>query len=101
MKNKLNFSYKIVKPRPNNIGMEKINCLRSVFEFKFADILDEASLDINIDQSSINRHIKANRSWSFKGAEIKTKNSIFQIQKANEWLFYQMAHSFDYEQIKQ
>ena len=77
MKNKLNLSYKIVKPRPNNIEIEKLNCIRAVFAFKFADILDETTLVINIDQSSINRHIKANRNWGFKGVEIETKNLIF------------------------
>ena len=63
MKNKLNLSYKKVKPRPNNIDMNKLKLIRALFAFKFAKLLNEDTLIINIDQSSINRHIKSNRSW--------------------------------------
>ena len=77
MKNKLNLSYKKVKPRPNNIDMNKLKWIRALFAFKFAKLLNEDTLIINIYQSSINRHIKSNRSWGLKGAEIESKNIIF------------------------
>ena len=42
-----------------------------LFAFKFSKLLNEETLIINIDQSSINRHIKPNNSWWLKGAEIE------------------------------
>ena len=62
-----------IKPIPNNIEMVKINCIRAVFAFKFAKAIDQNTLTINIDQSSINRQLKTNRSWGYKGIEIESK----------------------------
>ena len=77
MKNHMRLTYKKVKPRPNNIDFAKLNCVRTLFSFKISKLLNEDTLIINIDQSSINRHMKTERSWGFKGVELEAKSLNF------------------------
>ena len=77
MKNDLNLTYKRIKPRPNNIDFNKVKACRQLFAIKFSQLLSSSSLVINIDETSINRHIKNNFSWSLKGKEYEAKNSPF------------------------
>ena len=77
MKTKLNLSYKRVQPRPNSICLNRIKAIRQLFIVNF---LQEVSIDyliINIDETSINRHIKTNYSWSVKGISKEVLNSPF------------------------
>ena len=55
-----------VKHRQNNIDLIKINSIKLLFAFKFAKAIEETTQSININQSSINQHMKVNRSWGFK-----------------------------------
>ena len=77
MKTNMNLTYKRVKPRPNNVDLVKLDLTRKLFAVKIVKYLSETTLIINMDQSSINRNIKFNRSWGLKGVEIELKNSIF------------------------
>ena len=61
MKIRMNLSYKRIKPKPNNIDLVKLDLIRLQFAVKLAKSLNEETLTINLDQSSINRNIK-NRS---------------------------------------
>ena len=77
MKNDLNLTYKRVKPRPNNVDFGKIKACRQLFAIEFSKLVEKSSLVINIDETSINRHIKSNYSWSKKGRTNEAKNSSF------------------------
>ena len=77
MKKKLNLSYKKIKPRPNSINFDKVIACRQLFSIKFSQLISSSSLVINIDETSINRHITTNYSWSFKGKKYEAKNSPF------------------------
>ena len=77
MKNKLNLTYKRIKPRPNSINFDKVKACRQLFAIKFSQLLSKNSLVINIDETSINRHIKINYSWSLKGKQYEARNSPF------------------------
>ena len=77
MKNQMRLSYKKIKPRPNNVDLTKLYFIRSLFAVKLAQSLTEETLLINLDQSSINRNIRINRSWGLTGVEIECKNSSF------------------------
>ena len=48
-----------------------------MFAVTIAKALSETTLLINMDQSSINRNMRSNRSWGFKGVEIESKNTNF------------------------
>ena len=85
MKRWMNLSYKKIKPRPNNIDLMKLDFIRSLFAVKLANSIDEQTLIINLDQSSINRNIKTNRSWGLRGAEIEWKNSNF-VRSTSMWM---------------
>ena len=67
MKIELNLTYKRAKPIPNNVDFNKINASRQLLVSKFSKLVKISSLVINIDETSINRHIKSNYSWSKKG----------------------------------
>ena len=71
MKIELNLTYKRVKPRPNNVDFNKINASRKLFVIKFSKLIKIYSLVINIDEVSINRHIKSNYSWSKREKQMK------------------------------
>ena len=77
MKNKLNLTYKRIKPRPNSINFDKVKACRQLFAIKFSQLLSKNSLVINIDDTSINRHIKINYFWSLKGKQYEARNSPF------------------------
>ena len=77
MKSSMRLTYKKVKPRPNNINLCKLEMIRVLFSIKITKLLNDSTLVINMDQSSINRHMKSNRSWGLRGAEIECKNSNF------------------------
>ena len=77
MKTQVNLSFKDVKPRPSNIDMNRIKLIRKLFALKFAKIITNEMLVINIDESSINRGITANYSWGLKGVPVESKNSLF------------------------
>ena len=77
MKTQANLSFKRVKPRPSNIDMNRIKLIRKLFALKFAKIITNEMLVINIDESSINRWITANYSWILKGVPVESKNSLF------------------------
>ena len=73
MKNELNLTYKRVKPRPNNVDFNKVNASRQLFAIKFSKLVKISSLVININETSINRHIKSNYFWSKKGKANEAK----------------------------
>ena len=75
MKKSINLSFKRVKSRPYSINLNKIKSIRHLFAIKFSKIITKETLLINIDESSINRHIKWNYSWGFKGKSIEVQNS--------------------------
>ena len=77
MKAEMKLSYKRVKPRPNNVDLFRLNWIRKLFAVKIAKALSETTLLINMDQSSINRNMRSNRSLGFKGVEIESKNTNF------------------------
>ena len=66
MKIDLNLTYKRIKQMPNNVDFNKINTSKQLFAIKFSKLVKISSLVINIDETSINRHIKSNYSWSKK-----------------------------------
>ena len=73
----LNMSFKRVMPRPNSIDLNRVKVVRQKFVEKFLQEVTIKSLIINIDESSINRHIKTNYSWSLKGTNKEVVNSPF------------------------
>ena len=77
MKNDANLSFKRVKSRPNSIDLNRINSIRNLSSIKFAKIVTEKTLLINIDESSINRNVKSVYSWGVKGLPIESQNSVF------------------------
>ena len=76
MKRKLQLSFKRVKSRPTNINLQKINRIRSHFAVKLSKEISTDTLLINIDESSINRDVKTNYSWGYKGETIEAKKFI-------------------------
>ena len=74
MKEKLRYSYKRIKSRPNQIIFERIKSIRSLYAIKLKQIVTSNVLIINIDDSSINKHIKHNYGWSHKGITCEAKN---------------------------
>ena len=78
MKNHINLSFKRVKSRPRNINLDKIFSIRNLFAIKFSKIISKETLLINIDESSINRNIKSNYSWGFKGSPIEAQNAAIE-----------------------
>ena len=77
MKRRLQLSFKRVKLRSTNINLQKINRIRSLFAVKLSKEISTDTLLINIDESSINRDVKTNYSWGYKGETIDVKNSSF------------------------
>ena len=77
MKTHANFSFKQVKSRPSSMDLEKLKYVRILFKVEFLKQVTSDTLIINIDESSINRHIKPNCSWSFKGLISEVINSSY------------------------
>ena len=77
MKYELNFSNKKMKPRPVRVDFDKLKWTRSLFSIKFWHIINSTTLIVNIDESSINRYIAINYSWSAKGRSSESKNTPF------------------------
>ena len=77
MKEDLKLSYKKVNSRPNNIDFNKLKAIRTLFDVKFAQIVDKNTLILNIDESLINRGTKNNYSWCPKGIQKEAKNVPF------------------------
>ena len=71
MKFQMKLNYKRVKSRPKGVDMERINSIRNLFAIKFANFISKETLLINTDESSINRDVKSNYSWGFKGFPIE------------------------------
>ena len=57
MKDQLMLRFKKIKQRPNNIGLYKVKLKRRLFALRFAKVVSEKTLIVNIDESSINRGI--------------------------------------------
>ena len=77
MKNELDLTFKKVKPRPNNVNFDILKASRQLFAVKYSQIISSDTLVINIDETSINRHIQISYSWSKKGIPKEAKNSPF------------------------
>ena len=77
MKDRMNMSYKRVKSRPSNINIKKIDKIRSLFAVKLSKEITFNSLLININESSINRFVKSNYSWGYKGKPVEWRNASF------------------------
>ena len=71
MKDWMSMSYKKVKSRPSNINIQKIDKIRSLFAVKLSKEITFNSRLINIDESSINRFVKSNYSWGYKGKPVE------------------------------
>ena len=77
MKEEAKLTFKKEKPRPNNVDFDKIKQSRKLYAIKLSRSLTFDTLVINIDASSINRHIQKAYSWSLKGTQKEAKNSPF------------------------
>ena len=107
MRVEMKLTYKRVKPRPNNVDLSKLNWIRKLFSVKIAKSLSETTLVINMDQSSINRNMRSNRSWGFRGVEIESKNSSFSgsvsiwfsILSNGAWFWLLTSETIDSEKI--
>ena len=75
MKSQMRLSYKRVKSRPNGVYLNRLNNIRSWFAIKFSRLIDRDTLLVNIDESYINRKVKSNYSWRFKGCPVEVNNS--------------------------
>ena len=62
MKIRMNSIYKRILPGPNNVDLVKLYLIRLLFAVKLAKSLNEETLIMNLDKSSINQNIKTNRS---------------------------------------
>ena len=71
MKSEINLSYKRVKPRPVSWNFEKLKHVRLLFAVEFWKRIKPETLIINIDESSINRHIQRNSAGVAKDAHEK------------------------------
>ena len=77
MKEVAKLTIKKVKQRPSSINFAKIKESRRLFVSKLGKLLTWETLVINIDESSINRHIKNSYSWSEKVIQKEAKSIIF------------------------
>ena len=75
MKSQMRLSYKRVKSRPNGVDLDRLNSIRSLFTIKFSRLIDRDTLLVNIDESCINRKVKSNYYWGFKGCPVEVNNS--------------------------
>ena len=78
LKDELHYSFKRFSSKPTNIDLERLKKLRKIFAMKFNKCMNENTLVINVDESTINRSCKLNYSWSKKGQTSEFKNTIFQ-----------------------
>ena len=58
LKEELNWSFKKVKQRPIQVDLNRVRAMRQLFFVKFWQKVTADTLLINIDETSINRHIK-------------------------------------------
>ena len=79
LKLELNCSFKKVKPSPSSINMDKICTVRQLFAVRFWQQITSNTLVVNIDETSINRHIKSKFSWSIIGISKEAINSPFVV----------------------
>ena len=79
MKKEVKLAFKKIKPRQANVNFDKIRSARSLFAVKFAQIVTERTLIINIDEASINRHIKRDYSLIFKEQNKEVKNAFYSV----------------------
>ena len=104
----LNMSYKRVKPRPNNIYLNRVKAVRKLFVINFLQDVTIKSLIINKDESSINRHIKTNYSWSLKGTNKEVVNSsisgslsiIMSICSNGSWIGFVINTTINFQKFK-
>ena len=75
--NDANVSFKREKFRLNCIYLNRICSIRKLFSYKFAKILKERTLLIDIDKSSINRNVKPADSYRANVSPIESQNFIF------------------------
>ena len=77
LKEELNWSFKKVKQRPIQVDLNRVRAMRQLFSVKLWQKITADTLFINIDETSINRHIKWNYSWSIKGQLKEPTNKPF------------------------
>ena len=75
--NGLNSYFKKCATRPNNMNLNRIKTLRSMYWIQFSELLQNSTLAINIDEWVISRSTKNNYSWSIKGENKEIINSLF------------------------
>ena len=63
MKTHCNLSYQRVKSRPNTIDFGRIFVSKTYFTIRFPQIIDRDTLIVNVEESSMNRHIKFIYFW--------------------------------------
>ena len=85
MKNELNYSYKRIKSRPNQIDMKRLRSIRFLNAVKYNQTITSNTLIFNIDESSLNRHIKHRYGWNIKGVQYEAKNTPF-TGSASLWM---------------
>ena len=67
------FTFKSVKPRPNNIDLNKVQSYRKLFAIRFTQEITTNTLIIKIDESAINRNLEACCSWGTKGFQLNVR----------------------------
>ena len=77
MKNVLNLSFKKRATRSNNVNLDRVKTLRSMYWIQFSELLQNNTLVINIDEWVISRSTKNNNYWSIKGENKVIINSPF------------------------
>ena len=77
MESNCNLAYKKIKLRPTNINIFKLRIVRLLYIIESLKSLTPKTLIININESSINQHIKKKYIWSTKGWSNESLNSNF------------------------
>ena len=107
MKTDLNLSFKRVQPRPNSINLNRVKAIRQLFILKFLNEITTDYLIINIDETSINRHIRTNYSWCLKGTSKEVVNSPFlgslsmisSICTNGNWISFIVNNTIDWQKF--
>ena len=77
LKNELCYSFKRNAQRPINLNIEKQSYSKSLFLAKIAKEIDYYDVFINVDESTLNKNIIENYSWTPIGVPTPIKSIIF------------------------
>ena len=76
LRDRFNLTFKLINSRASKVNLDRVKAIKLQFSLRFAKLIEDDTLIVNVDEAVISHNTKINYSWVKQGAsgEVQNKN---------------------------